>query len=101
MYYNARDQGEQKDVVDIGVVDLREYSDLKPVTRTSGTGLPEYKLGWFRVANGAKAFLSVSPDRAVFIKLRDKRYVILIPGDIDEFVDRMKELGWIAGTQST
>ncbi len=82
-------------VAGITVVKLSEHPELKPVVRTFGAGLPGYRLGWFTLANGGKAFLAVSMDRAVVIKLKDGSYVILSPSDIDSFLERLRELGWI------
>ena len=85
----------KEDVTNITIVDLSEHPELKPTLRTFGAGLPGYKLGWFRLANGAKAYLAVSSDKAVVIKLKDDTLVILTPKNIDEFIDRLRELGWI------
>jgi len=85
----------KEDVTNITIVDLSEHPELKPTMRTFGAGLPGYKLGWFRLANGAKAFLAVSSDKAVVIKLKDDTLVILTPKNIDEFINRLRELGWI------
>ena len=85
----------KKDLTNITTVDLREHPELKPTIRTFGAGLPGYKLGWFRLASGAKAFLAVSSDKAVVIKLKEDTYVILTPKNINEFIDRLQELEWI------
>jgi len=85
----------KEDVINITIVDLREHPELKPTLRTFGAGLPGYKLGWFRLANGAKAFLAISSDKTVIIKLKDNTLVILTPKNIDKFIDRLRELEWI------
>jgi hypothetical protein len=36
-------------------VDIAGDSELRPVRRTMGTGLPGYRSGWFRLQNGEKA----------------------------------------------
>src|SRR5262245_46427654 len=38
-------------------VDLNVETNLEPVRRTLGTGLPGYRAGWFRLANGEKALV--------------------------------------------
>jgi len=86
---------DRDDVANITIVDLKEHPELKPRIRTFGTGLPGYSLGWFKLANGAKAFLAVSSDKAVVIELRDGTYVILTPKNMDEFVKSLRELGWV------
>ncbi len=83
------------DVANITVVDLKEHPELKPVVRTFGAGLPGYKLGWFTLANGERAFLAVSSDRAVVIRFKDGSYVILTPSDMDGFLEKLRELGWM------
>jgi len=46
------------EVEEVFVADLNLRSDLKPSRREWGHGLPGYSLGWFKLNNGAKAFLS-------------------------------------------
>lgn len=70
---------DREDVINITIVDLTEHLGLKPALRTFGAGLPRYKLECFKLANGIKAFLPVSLDKAIVIKLKDRTYVILIP----------------------
>jgi len=85
----------KEDVTNITIVDLSKHPELKPTIRTFGAGLPGYKLGWFRLANRAKAFSAVSSDKAVVIKLKDDTYVILTQEYINEFINRLRELEWI------
>jgi len=86
----------KSDVVGIKVVNLSEHPELKPTIRTFGVGLPGYKLGWFKLANGARAFLAVtSSSKAVVMELKDGTYVIITPKDLSEFLTALKELGWI------
>ncbi len=85
----------REDIENISIIDLSKHPELKPTVRTFGTGLPGYGLGWFKLANGAKAFLAVSTDKAVVIRLNDGTYVILTPKNMDEFVSTLKKYGWI------
>jgi len=85
----------RSDVVSISVVNLSEAQHLKPKVRLFGTSIPGYSLGWFRLADGSKAFLAVSADRAVAIRLRDGSYVIITPSDFDGFLAALKSFGWI------
>jgi hypothetical protein len=86
-------------VAGIYIVDLDKHSEYKPVSRLFGTGLLGYKQGWFTLANGAKAFLAVSGKRAVVFKLVDNTYVILTPSNIDDFIEKLRMLGWINETR--
>ena len=86
----------KEDVENICVVDLSKHPELRPKIRTFGTGLPGLNLGWFKLANGSKAFLAITNNKqAVVIKLRDGTYVILSPKNFQEFVNILKQLGWI------
>lgn len=86
----------KEDVENIYVVDLSKHTELKPKVRTFGTGLPGLDLGWFTLENGSKAFLAITNNKqAVVIKLRDGTYVILSPKNFQEFVNTLKQLGWI------
>jgi len=85
----------RSDVESISVVNLSEAQHLKPRVRLFGTSIFGYSLGWFRLADGTKAFLAVSADRAVAIKLRDGSYVIITPSDFNGFLAALKSFGWI------
>ena len=86
----------KEDVESIYVVDLSKHPELRPIVRTFGTGLPGLDLGWFTLENGSKAFLALTSDKeAVVIRLKDGTYVILSPQNFQEFVNVLKQLGWI------
>ena len=88
----------KEDVLDIDIVDLRLRSDLKPVIRLFGHGFPGYKVGWFKLANDAKAFLAISTEeKVVLFKLKNGEYVLLTPKDIDRFLEILKNLDWFRG----
>ncbi|MET1159873.1 MAG: PH domain-containing protein [Thermoprotei archaeon] len=79
----------------IYTADLDQHPELKPVIRTFGTAILGYKLGWFKLSNGAKAFLAISSNRVVVIELQDGTYVILSPENVEEFAKKLQELEWI------
>jgi len=85
----------RSDVEAVSVVNLSEAQHLKPRARLFGTSIFGYSLGWFRLADGSKAFLAVSVDRAVAIRLRDGSYVIITPSDFDGFLAALRSFGWI------
>ena len=86
----------KEDVIYIHEVRLSDYPGLRPTIRTFGLGLPGCKIGWFRLANGARAFLGLTwSDRAVVMELRDGTYVILTPKNLSEFITTLRNLGWL------
>jgi hypothetical protein len=55
------------------VIDLHERTELKPLIKTWGTGLPGFSGGWFRLRNGEKAVCL----------LLDRRQVSYLRSDAD------------------
>ena len=91
MYSFSAKRGEIEEVF---VADLNLRSDLKPSLRTWGHGLPGYCLGWFKLKNGAKAFCAVSSDAAVVFKLRDGKYLLVTPRNLNDFISTLQVFGW-------
>jgi len=91
MYSFSAKRGEIEEVF---VADLNSRSDLKPSLRTWGHGLPGYSLGWFKLKNGAKAFCAVSSDVAVVFKLRDGKYLLVTPRNLNDFISTLQVFGW-------
>ena len=79
---------DREDLINITNVDLRA-SWTKAYTTDFWSRIARYKLGWFRLANGAKAFLAISSDKTVIIKLKDNTLVILTPKNIDKFINKL------------
>ena len=52
------------------VIDLAERSELRPLWRTFGIGMPGYRAGHYRLRDGTKAF----------VLLTDSRRVLMLPG---------------------
>ena len=72
-------------------VDLNTAADLRPVRRTFGTGLPGYRSGWFRLANGDTALLYVTDGRkAVYIPTTAGFSLLLSPDDPDGFLAALR-----------
>lgn len=75
-------------------VSVSAGSDLMPVRRTLGTGLPGYRSGWFRLRNGEKALLYLTDSsRAVYLPTTAGYGVLLSPANPDEFVAALRGLG--------
>jgi hypothetical protein len=72
-------------------VDISTGSDLRPVRRTMGTGLPGYRAGWFRLSNGEKALLYVTdPTKAVYVPTRLNYAVLVSPNDPEGFLSAVR-----------
>ncbi len=89
-------KAKRTDIVEAMVVDRRVTDWLNPTLRLYGHGLPGYKLGWFKLKNGAKAFMAVDGgDRAVVFRLRDGSYLVLAPKEFERFISVLEKLGWL------
>ncbi len=84
------------DVVFAMVLDLRYHPELKPTIRLYGIGLPSWRVGWYRLSNGSKAFIAINDlGQALVLKLKNDNYIILSPKDFDRFIETLKCLGWL------
>lgn len=63
------------------VVDLRDTSELRPRCRTNGIGVPGYRAGWFRLANGERALLYVTDESMVTYLPTTEGYGLLLSVD--------------------
>jgi Bacterial PH domain len=60
------------------VVDLSEKTDLRPMLRVWGTGLPGFSGGWFRLRNGEKAVcLLLDRSRVCYLRSDDGQTLLL------------------------
>ncbi len=75
------------------VVDLKRDAEYKPVARTNGVGLPGYRSGWFRLANGDKALLFVTnAERVVYVPVRTGYAVMMSPEDPDALLRALETM---------
>lgn len=72
------------------IVDDLHASQFKPVLRVSGIGLPGYKVGRFKLANGGYAILAVVGGKCLVLLLRGGELIILAPNNLDDFIERFK-----------
>jgi hypothetical protein len=71
--------------------DLAADGTLRPVRRTWGTGLPGYRAGWFRLANGERALLYLTDDaKAVYVPTTLGYALLLSPDDPDRFLQALR-----------
>src|SRR5262249_28412577 len=70
-----------------------------PTSRTNGIGLPNYKSGWFQLANGSKALLCVTDwSRAVVVPTTESFELIVSPEDPAAFLNALTSPGASART---
>jgi len=70
--------------------------ELRPTLRLNGYSLPGFKWGWFKLSNGAKAFVAVSGSNGKYIVvlLKDGTYVIIKPKNPDKVFVRLAAIGF-------
>ncbi len=74
------------------VVDMGAETGLSPRRRTAGTGLPGFRSGWWRLANGEKALVYVTTtDRVVHVPTTAGSSVLLSVTEPGRFVARLRE----------
>jgi hypothetical protein len=92
-FYGRRIPREKLRLDGVRIVDLERDAALVPVRRTLGTGLPGYRAGWFRLADGQKALLYVTQtSRVVYVPTTDGYSVLLSPKDPDGLADSLRAL---------
>ncbi|WP_057638874.1 PH domain-containing protein [Stenotrophomonas ginsengisoli] len=75
------------------VVNLAEHIDYKPRLKTNGTSLPGIKSGWFRLANGNKALVSIRQGERVLWLPTSEGYDLLIePVDARQLIDHLQQV---------
>ncbi len=79
-----------EDVLEARVIDLNEETEYKPVNRTFGMGIGNYKEGKFKLANGEFALVYINSDKVLFIELEEE-YLIVAPDNFEEFVQDFNE----------
>ena len=75
-------------------IDLTAELEYKPKWRTNGTGLPNYKAGWFRLQNGQKALLFVGdPRQVVLVPVRSGYSVMISVPEPTQFLTALRSVG--------
>jgi hypothetical protein len=65
-------------IAEARIVDLASEPALRPVLRTNGVGLPNYKVGWFRLRDGERALCFLTRTDSVLYLPTTKNYTLLI-----------------------
>jgi hypothetical protein len=60
------------------IVDLATEPALRPRIRTNGTGLPNYKVGWFRLSDRERALCFLTTTGSVLYLPTTENYALLI-----------------------
>lgn len=76
--YGRRIQRSSLDLEHARVIDLESAPELRPRWRTNGVGLPNYRVGWFRLRNGAKALCFLTRTDSVVYLPTKENYVLLL-----------------------
>lgn len=75
------------------LVDLSVDRDLAPSRRTTGTSVPGYRAGWFRLRDGEKALLYVTdPTRVVYVPTDAGYSLLLSVQEPERFLSRLREV---------
>ena len=76
------------------LVDLAKNREFKPGIRTNGLGVPGYRLGHFRLANGLRARLALSTKSSIAYVPFDRRTALLLSVEEGEkFIAALKSAG--------
>ena len=72
-------------------VDFTSEPGLRPKWKTTGTGLPGYQSGWFRLHSGEKALLYLTDrSKAVYVPTAEGYSLLLSPADPDGFLAALR-----------
>lgn len=75
------------------VVDLAERTELRPLYKTNGVGLPGFHSGWFRLRNHGKAFVAVAGGpRVLWLPTTRGFDLLLQPGHPQALLQHLREL---------
>ena len=78
------------DIVSVHEVNIATDDAVRPVRRISGGELGDIRTGWFKLANGRKAFLALEDVRGLFIETTLGFPVLVGPKDFEEFEEAFK-----------
>ena len=85
------------DIESAMVISLSDYPELHPKLRLYGIGLPGWRVGWYRLSDGSKAFLALGQaDKVLLLRMRNGELVLLAPSRFSEFLLTLRRLGWIS-----
>ncbi len=75
-------------------VDLALQTEYRPRWKTNGVGLPGYKAGWFKLANGEKGLMFVTDQsRVVYVPTIRGYSVLLSVAEPEQFAAALRNAG--------
>jgi len=74
----------------VRVVDLDKTPDLRPTYRSNGLALPGLREGWFRLANGKRAFVMLTDTSHVVVIPTSDAWLLLSARNSDELAARLR-----------
>ena len=91
--YRKRVPVEALDLANARIVDLAEHTDLRPLLKTNGFGMPGFAAGYFRLRDMRKAFcLLTDRSRILVLPLRDGTLLLLSPEKPQALLQQLQEL---------
>jgi hypothetical protein len=76
----------KEQIVRAFVEHLDDNNNLNPVYKTNGARVSSYKTGHYKLNNGNKAIVMLNSNKALYIELKDNRFIILAPDDFEGFI---------------
>lgn len=81
------------DLTNARIVDLAEHTDLRPLLKTNGFGMPGFAAGHFRLRDMRKAFCLLTDRRRVLVlPLRDGTLLLLSPEKPQALLQQLQKL---------
>ena len=91
--YRKRVPVDALDLANARIVDLAEHTDLRPLFKTNGFGMPGFAAGHFRLRDMRKAFcLLTDRSRMLALPLRDGTLLLLSPEKPQALLQQLQEL---------
>lgn len=91
--YRKRVPVDALDLANARIVDLAEHTDLRPLFKTNGFGMPGFAAGHFRLRDMRKAFcLLTDRSRVLVLPLRDGTLLLLTPEKPQVLLQQLQEL---------
>ena len=82
------------DLAQARIVDLNNQRELQPVLKISGSGLPGYRVGLFRLRNGKKGWLRLTAwQRVLVLPLHNGEFILLSPERPDAVLEALRRAG--------
>lgn len=92
-FYTRRVAIDALDLEQARIVDLAERTELAPMLKLNGFGLPGFKAGHYLLRNRSRAFcLLTGFERVLVLWQRDDKFILLSPDQPQALLARLREL---------